>query len=400
MDRWTYQKEGDDWKGVLGVSRSDSASGGAAPLLYEKNVRLYDGDDRSAFEHGTITLTAHQLYWTDVQGAHGNKTIELHLSHVTGVETQLASLFSNASPKVVLQLSPITSTERASRPMFEWVRATVRANHCKLGFTSKDTAEHVTQMIKDVVAAAAWKSVKVAASKRYGVSARVARDKQEIEKSESSIREAFQGDLEELKRRAKDMVKLSEQFTAKVRKGEVSDSDTAEFQSYVVSLGISDPITKKACGGNESKFHRELATELATFLAEPIANAKGLMLLQDVYCLYNRARGTMLISPDDLVAAASLLEAVGAPLTLRTFDTGVKAIQAAGQSDAAMAERVSGLVAKAGHMSAPQLAQQEDVSVTLAHEMLLASERVGATCRDDTIEGLAFFPNRFLTDAT
>lgn len=34
------------------------------------------------------------------------------------------------------------------------------------------------------------------------------------------------------------------------------------------------------------------------------------MALTDVYCLLNRARGTELVSPDDLLAAARLMEQV------------------------------------------------------------------------------------------
>jgi ESCRT-II complex subunit VPS36 len=293
----------------------------------------------------------------------------------------------------------VTATDRKSRPLSEWVRATVHADHCKIAFDhNKDAVERVAQMLQDIVTAGAWKSVAVAASKKYGVGARVAREKKEIEKSETSIKEAFKGDLEELKSRAKQMVALSEAFTARLKKGEVSDADTAEFQSYVVSLGISDPVTKKACGGSENKFHRELAVELGRFLAEPIEKSKGMMQLQDVYCLYNRARGTMLISPDDLVAAAELFEVTRVPLSLRTFDSGVKVIQASTQSDAAIAERISALLEETGSISPSVLAQREDISVTLAREMLLATERLGRVCRDDTVAGLAFFRNRFLTE--
>lgn len=36
----------------------------------------------------------------------------------------------------------------------------------------------------------------------------------------------------------------------------------------------------------------------------------GIMPLPDVYCLYNRARGTELISPDDLLSAVRLFPQV------------------------------------------------------------------------------------------
>lgn len=39
--------------------------------------------------------------------------------------------------------------------------------------------------------------------------------------------------------------------------------------------------------------------------------AGGMMPLPDAYCLYNRARGTELVSPDDLTAAVKLFPKVG-----------------------------------------------------------------------------------------
>ena len=57
------------------------------------------------------------------------------------------------------------------------------------------------------------------------------------------------------------------------------------------------------------------------------------MTLADVYCLFNRARGTELISPDDLLQAASLFSKWGACMSLRQFATGVTVIQSNLHSD-------------------------------------------------------------------
>ena len=49
---------------------------------------------------------------------------------------------------------------------------------------------------------------------------------------------------------------------------------------------------------------RDLPAQLADFLRPVMERAGGMMPLPDVYCLFNRARGTELVSPDDLLAAA------------------------------------------------------------------------------------------------
>ena len=43
------------------------------------------------------------------------------------------------------------------------------------------------------------------------------------------------------------------------------------------------------------------ARQLADFLAPRLERTQGVMTLPDVYCLFNRARGSELISPEDLI---------------------------------------------------------------------------------------------------
>lgn len=47
-------------------------------------------------------------------------------------------------------------------------------------------------------------------------------------------------------------------------------------------------------------------------------------------------------------------------------------------------------------MTAEDLAQSEGISVILARERLLVTEKHGKACRDDSIEALRFYPNLFL----
>lgn len=49
-----------------------------------------------------------------------------------------------------------------------------------------------------------------------------------------------------------------------------------------------------------------------------------------------------------------------------------------------------------GPSTAEELAQSEGISVLLARERLLVTEKNGKACRDDSIEGLKFYPNSFL----
>lgn len=60
----------------------------------------------------------------------------------------------------------------------------------------------------------------------------------------------------------------------------------------------------------------------------------GIMALPDVFCLFNRARGTELVSPDDVLAAVQLFRSISAPLELRTLPSNVLVVQSDSHSTA------------------------------------------------------------------
>lgn len=144
------------------------------------------------------------------------------------------------------------------------------------------------------------------------------------------------------------------------------------------------------------------------------------MMLADVYCIYNRARGTSLISPDDLLRACRLLDeyfplticllwfsekvkvflhsansnkpnpsSLGLPLQFRRFESGLLAVQWKSFSDSAFIEKLKLNIdryrsAKAkglGSMADPivdyfpltttQFALNERMSIALATQFLL-----------------------------
>ncbi len=49
-------------------------------------------------------------------------------------------------------------------------------------------------------------------------------------------------------------------------------------------------------------------------------------------------------------------------------------------------------------LTAEELSRRAGVSVVLAKERLLAAEGAGKACRDESVEGLRFYTNRFLEE--
>lgn len=120
------------------------------------------------------------------------------------------------------------------------------------------------------------------------------------------------------------------------------------------------------------------------------------MTLTDVYCRVNRARGMELLSPEDLLNACEMLEYLNLPVRLRTFDSGVMVLQLKSHSEEEVIDKTMTLVEEKKSVTAEELSQIAGVSVILAKERLLLTEKVGGLCRDETVEGLRFYPNMFL----
>ena len=72
--------------------------------------------------------------------------------------------------------------------------------------------------------------------------------------------------------------------------------------------------------------------QLGDFLAPKVDKVGGMMAMADVYCLFNRARGTELVSPDDLLQACTCFPQAGVPLTIKQFSTGALVVQSRSHS--------------------------------------------------------------------
>lgn len=113
-----------------------------------------------------------------------------------------------------------------------------------------------------------------------------------------------------------------------------------------------------------------------------------MLLLTDVYCMYNRGRGIALISPDDVLEAAKLLAPLKLGMRLRTLQPhGIVVIQLDSFSDEEVARRIQQQLheqegaaqqspearAAAAFTTALALSTAWRVSVQLAQQHLLVS---------------------------
>lgn len=237
-----------------------------------------------------------------------------------------------------------------------------------------------------------------------GVSGILRKEQEMWESTDRSLHEAFQ-DLNALMSKAKEMVVLAEKMRLKLLSGSNSQTNATndeelgskeEMQDWLLSVGIISPVTKESAG---ALYHQQLSRQLADFVKVPLERAGGIINLIDIYCLFNRARGTELISPDDLLQACSLWEKFDVPVVLRKFDSGVMVIQTKSHSDEEVFAKIKMLVMKPDTLragiSASDAARTLGVAPTMAKEHLLSAESKGLLCRDVSPDGFRFYINLF-----
>ncbi len=85
------------WLSVDKTTGRPALAGSETLLAEEPSIRIYDGDDKTDFDCGTLWLTALRLIWFEGGGA--PRAIQLPLSLVLGVDVYKGFAFAS-SPKV------------------------------------------------------------------------------------------------------------------------------------------------------------------------------------------------------------------------------------------------------------------------------------------------------------
>jgi ESCRT-II complex subunit VPS36 len=85
-------------------------------------------------------------------------------------------------------------------------------------------------------------------------------------------------------------------------------------------------------------------------------------------------------------------------MRLRAFDSGVLVVQSLAHDEQAIIDNTAELVYQHESLTAHDLAHQIGIAIMLASERLAITEKAGRICKDDSVEGLRFYPNRFLDE--
>ncbi|KAJ2161508.1 Vacuolar protein-sorting-associated protein 36 [Coemansia sp. RSA 552] len=267
-------------------------------------------------------------------------------------------------------------------------------------------AETASAARKDTLATVAGAAERERRPTTGGISTIVSAAHESERARDVTLKSAF-SDLDALTAMANEMVGMAEHIAtqlnspaaSKLRRqgsGE-SDEDSAArvdaFRQYLLDLGIDSPVTKDSAG---AVFHAELARELCDYLENYVSQRGGTVALVDAYCLYNRAREFSLVYPSDFVQACGKFGELGLSLRLREYPSGLLVLEdPSSASDEQIIGRVSAYIRSFGPVTANDMAAMDDCPLTLAEERLWLCERAGRVCRDESVEGVRFYINRF-----
>lgn len=174
---------------------------------------------------------------------------------------------------------------------------------------------------------------------------------------------------------------------------ESKDPELEEIKATMASLGFASGVTKEIAGKN---YIPQLSREICDFIKGPLENSGGLLLILDAYCLYNRARGGNLISPEEMNQACELFETLQLPVKVKMLGSGTKALQLGGQAMENLTKKIVEGVKEKDHLSAKEASEFLKISPIIALECLSLAENQGLLCRDQGLQGLHFYKNLFL----
>ncbi|CAO2611622.1 Vacuolar protein-sorting-associated protein 36 [Lemmus lemmus] len=307
-------------------------------VIQQRGVRVYDGEEKEC-------------------------CMAIPLSQVVFIEEQAAGIGKSA--KIVVHLHPAPSNKEPGP--FQ----SSKNSYIKLSFKEHGQIEFYRRLSEEMTQRR-WENVPVSQSLQTNKGPQPGRV------------------------RAVGIVGIERKLEEKRKETDKNISETIRFKSYLLSMGIANPVTRETYGSG-TQYHMQLAKQLAGILQAPLEERGGIMSLTEVYCLVNRARGMELLSPEDLVNACKMLESLKLPVRLRVFDSGVMVIELQTHKEEEMVASALETVSERGSLTSEEFAKLVGMSVLLAKERLLLAEKMGHLCRDDSVEGLRFYPNLFMT---
>jgi len=355
-------------------------------------VHVYIGDEKAERE-GNLVITTHRLLW---QGVHNrNRRIGIELRFIDKIAMKAGAFMSLiSSKKIVVHLkarswSPGPGVrEKTTRPP--------APGYIMLSFHDGHIDECM-QVLDNALKQKAWTEVRLARNAKeeevlgrgVGIKGLIKKQREQTRVQAEIVTGAFD-DLNSLMQQARVMVEIAN----KLKNSQDARDNPDEYDDLLGNLGIVSPVTKEAAG---KKYHELLARQLSDFLDDKLESGGGMMSLIDVYCLYNRARGTDLVSPDDFKQACKSMGRLRLPVILTLLPEGTYVLQSRKSQD--IGSRILQLFQEGVEwLDERVLSEKLRISVKLAANNLNQCEQQGLVVRDQAPAAVRFHKNFFMDE--
>lgn len=284
-------------------------------------------------------------------------------------------------------------------------REQLRATEILFKLSDNALVERLYKLIKKAVADRGWAGPGCSFDKRVVMGGIAAVQNRADQKAKQDAAAADDGmkDLSSLKKNAEVLVGLAK----RVAKSNTEEDN--EIKKLLKEYGLLEAATAQEDDSASpttttgASFTDPLASELHPVCLKALRSSKiGMMLVHDFYCLFNRLRGTAIVSPKELsTALREIVSRENSALSLRSLPNGASCLQLTTTTPEAMAEDLVKLISeeRGGEpVSAQILSEAWSISVGLAAMHLKEIEMLGTCpiCRDDSKEGLMFYKNVFV----
>lgn len=200
-------------------------------------------------------------------------------------------------------------------------------------------------------------------------------------------------DLEALMAKAKDMVQMAQVLNSKLTAlesqtnlNEPNDQKNLTIiRSSLLKLGLPTPAITSDMMQNDESYEIELCKELAGLLTRDLdgndtsilkdgkVGGRGIVFLDQVWCIWNRARGVgALLSPREFLLACERLPLYTDPkISLSTLKSGLKVLNTQYYESTSFGDRLSKLLEENPNgMQTFEIAQSEGISISLTYELI------------------------------
>lgn len=339
--------------------------------------------DKTSTPHirGLLNVTTHRIVWTNS-------------SRTTAIAAPLTSL------------SPSVQVEDKSSPLHSRVLLNF-GRGVRVLFDSKTTRDRqrFITAVRDAYVKKEWKRIaqqkaKEAAEqakmgeyipRRPGINAVQNRIRMHNDQRAQVINTGFVS-IDQLRSQAEDLIKIAALFRTKTN----SAGEDNELLNMMADMGIQSPVTKHITGGNVSVYREQLARQVSYFLRQPVLKLGGIITLTDAYCLTMRNRATTeLVSPEDFREACKAFERLNLGIRLISLESDVLALSIDASKDSRGAEALRDLAQEQTSITALDVVRERHIPIQRALAMLKEAEKLGFMSRDETTDGLRFFPNMF-----